>query len=213
MCNSAHLLAFKVLITLTHVILVQTPLEQLSHVFHRDAEWLVQVLRWCSKNTAGDWDQQEDFFCCIFLCMLWLSFSFCLHDKAEALQCTFHFHRKLYLHKCSCIWIWNVASWWWCTEFVTCVNLCNKKSICVSFARDLWSFSENVFKGFRKTFNCLKYRRREANMLQQFDTHWYFSTDFKYPLIWRQNRSAISVPTSVHPQMISRSHKSIFYAQ
>lgn len=51
------------------------------------------------------------------------------------------------------------------------------------FARDLWSFSENVFKGFRKTFNCLKYRRREANMLQQFDTHWYFSTDFKYPLI------------------------------
>lgn len=38
------------------------------------------------------------------------------------------------------------------------------------FPRDLWSFSENVFKGFRKTFNCLKYRRREANMLQQFDT-------------------------------------------
>lgn len=38
------------------------------------------------------------------------------------------------------------------------------------FPRDLWSVSENVFKGFRKTFNCLKYRRREANMLQQFDT-------------------------------------------
>lgn len=53
----------------------------------------MQVLRWCSKNTG---DQQEDFFCCISLCMLWSSFSFCLHDKAEITvflhaRCSVHF--------------------------------------------------------------------------------------------------------------------------
>lgn len=156
------------LITLTHVILVQTPLEQFSHVFHRDAECR------CYDGAARTQQETEINRKTSFVAF----FCVCFGRVSRSIYMTKLKHCSVHFISTGNFISTNVAAseygTWPRDDGVLSLSLvliyAIRNPFVFHFPRDLWSFSENVFKGFRKTFNCLKYRRREANMLQQFDT-------------------------------------------